>query len=141
MKNNRLVLGEIGFTHEITTYKEEKSDSYLYYPNEYFDECPKIDLSFDVWSLGCVFYEICIGKPAFTKKEEIIENQLPPLNHKMFDHGITVMIQEMLKFKSKYRPLSRYLLKFLVSFSITFFKIICLRIYYSLKIYLKDESK
>ena len=116
MKNNRLILGEIGFIQEITNYKQENSKDLacLYYPKEYFDERPVINAGFDIWSLGCVFYEICTGNAAFIGKEEIIENRLPPLHHKVFEHSLIVMIQEMLEFNSQDRPPTKLILKFFV---------------------------
>ena len=44
----RLILGEIGFTHEILGYKSEGIND-LYYPMEYFEDFNQIDLSFDIW--------------------------------------------------------------------------------------------
>ena len=73
-------------------------------------------MSFDIWSLGCVFFEIFTGIQAFTNKEEIIENKIPPLNYSMFHNdNMIIIIQEMLQLKRQDRPLSRLIFKFLVS--------------------------
>jgi hypothetical protein len=70
-------LGEIGFKHEIDLFRNESrhSNNILYYPNEYFNELngdiDKIALSFDIWSLGVVFWEILTQKKLFTNQSEI----------------------------------------------------------------------
>ena len=67
-------MGEIGFKHEIDLFRDvfENSDNILYYPNEYFNEdIDKISLSFDIWSLGVVFWEILTQKKLFTNQSEI----------------------------------------------------------------------
>jgi len=58
----RVILGEIGFKHEIDLFRKnsKNAENILYYPNEYFNEnIDKISLSFDIWSLGVVFWSIC----------------------------------------------------------------------------------
>ena len=108
-------MGEIGFSHELTNYKEETDERYLYYPIEYYDEKPVIDDCFDIWSLGCVFHEICTGDKVFNDKLQIIENKLPTLSHSKFDHSLMTIIEEMLQMDRKDRPNSKFILKFLVS--------------------------
>ena len=115
-------MGEIGFIHEITNYINETDDSSLYYPNEYFDVKPVIDESFDVWSLGCVFYEIYTGDKAFTNEQDIKENKLPPFNYSKLDHCLMILIEEMLQIERKHRPKSKFILKFLVSFNVLWLK-------------------
>ncbi len=72
-----MILGEIGFKHEIDLFRDdfENSDNILYYPNEYFNELngdiDKIALSFDIWSLGVVFWEILTQKKLFTNQRDI----------------------------------------------------------------------
>ena len=72
-----MILGEIGFKHEIDLFRDDFENSYniLYYPNEYFNELngdiDKISLSFDIWSLGVVFWEILTQKKLFTNQSEI----------------------------------------------------------------------
>ena len=76
MKNEkRVILGEIGFKHEIDLFRNDPDnyENILYYPNEYFNEdIDKISLSFDIWSLGVVFWEILNQKKLFTDKSQII---------------------------------------------------------------------
>ena len=78
-------MGEIGFKHEIDLFRDdfENSNNILYYPNEYFNELngdiDKIALSFDIWSLGVVFWEICAQKTLFTNPSEI-KDQNPIAN-------------------------------------------------------------
>jgi hypothetical protein len=73
----RVILGEIGFKHEIDLFRNdfENSDNILYYPNEYFNELngdiDKISLSFDIWSLGVVFWEIFTEEKLFKNPNEI----------------------------------------------------------------------
>jgi serine/threonine protein kinase len=76
-----LVLGEIGFSNQILYYKQaEDINNELYYPNEYFkNEITSFELSFDIWSLGCVFYLIYQNKKPFNSKEEIMK-EIDPLN-------------------------------------------------------------
>ena len=67
-------MGEIGFKHEIDLFRNdfENSNNILYYPNEYFNEdIDKISLSFDIWSLGVVFWEIFTEEKLFTNLSEI----------------------------------------------------------------------
>ena len=79
MKNEkRVILGEIGFKHEVDLFRNDP-DNYgniLYYPNEYFnqEDFEKISLSFDIWSLGVVFWEILNQKKLFTDRSQIDEN-------------------------------------------------------------------
>ena len=75
-------MGEIGFKHEIDLFRNdfENSNNILYYPNEYFNEdIDKISLSFDIWSLGVVFWEIFAQKKLFTNPSEI-KDQNPIAN-------------------------------------------------------------
>jgi hypothetical protein len=71
---NRVILGEIGFKHEIDLFRKDPkySKNILYYPNEYFNEdIDNISLSFDIWSLGVVYWEILTQKKLFTKQSDI----------------------------------------------------------------------
>ena len=76
MKNEkRVILGEIGFKHEIDLFRNElDNENILYYPNEYFNEedLEKISLSFDIWSLGVVFWEILTREKLFTDRSQIL---------------------------------------------------------------------
>ena len=76
LKNEkRVILGEIGFKHEVDLFRNElDNENILYYPNEYFNEedFDKISLSFDIWSLGVVFWEILNQKKLFTDRSQII---------------------------------------------------------------------
>ena len=86
----RVILGEIGFKHEIDLFRNDDlkdSQNILYYPPEYFNELKedieKISLSFDIWSLGVVFWEILTQKKLFTNQSDIqdesfIQNIKPP---------------------------------------------------------------
>ena len=67
-------MGEIGFKHEIDLFRNDSrhSGNILYYPNEYFNEnIDKIALSFDIWSLGVVFWEILTQEKLFKNQSEI----------------------------------------------------------------------
>ena len=79
MKNEkRVILGEIGFKHEIDLFRNElDNENILYYPNEYFNEedFDKISLSFDIWSLGVVFWEILNQKKLFSDPNQIIDEK------------------------------------------------------------------
>ena len=51
---NRVLLGEIGFTYELRSYKENETahqEITLYYPCEYFNDFENIDQSFDIWCI------------------------------------------------------------------------------------------
>jgi hypothetical protein len=70
----RVILGEIGFKHEIDLFRNDLrySENILYYPNEYFNEnIDNISLSFDIWSLGVVFWEILTQRKLFIEQREI----------------------------------------------------------------------
>ena len=77
LKNEkRVILGEIGFKHEVDLFRNElDNENILYYPNEYFNEedFDKISLSFDIWSLGVVFWEILNQKKLFTYPSQILD--------------------------------------------------------------------
>jgi len=77
LKNEkRVILGEIGFKHEIDLFRNElDNENILYYPNEYFNEkdFEKISLSFDIWSLGVVFWEILNQKKLFKSHIELVD--------------------------------------------------------------------
>ena len=71
----RVILGEIGFKHEVDLFRNdiENYKNALYYPNEYFNEdIENISLSFDIWSLGVVFWEILTKKKLFQSHKDII---------------------------------------------------------------------
>ncbi len=95
MKNEeRLILGEIGFKHEVDLFRNDPDnyENILYYPNEYFNEekFDKIFLSFDIWSLGVVFWEIFNQKKLFTDRSQILdENFIKKIN---FTHKIEELI-------------------------------------------------
>ena len=77
MKNEkRVILGEIGFKHEVDLFRNDPDnyENILYYPNEYFNEdIGKITLSFDIWSLGVVFWEILNQNKLFTHPSQILD--------------------------------------------------------------------
>jgi hypothetical protein len=80
LKNEkRVILGEIGFKHEIDLFRNDPDnyENILYYPNEYFNEkdFDKISLSFDIWSLGVVFWEILNQKKLFSDPNQIIDEK------------------------------------------------------------------
>ena len=92
----RVILGEIGFKHEIDLFRDdfENSNNILYYPNEYFNEdIDKISLSFDIWSLGVVFWEILTQKKLFTNQSEI-NDQNPIAN--IESPGICTGLEELI---------------------------------------------
>lgn len=65
----------MGFKHEIDLFRQdaENYQNILYYPNDYFKESvDNITLSFDIWSLGVVFWEILTQKKLFERENEII---------------------------------------------------------------------
>ncbi len=71
---NQIRLGEIGFKHEIDLFrKDDNNAGILYYPNEYFNELEEdieqISSSFDIWSLGVVFWEILTKQKLFTNQK------------------------------------------------------------------------
>ena len=78
MKNEkRVILGEIGFRHEVDLFRNDPENykNILYYPNEYFngEDFDKISLSFDIWSLGVVFWEILNQKKVFKSHIELVD--------------------------------------------------------------------
>ena len=73
-----MILGEIGFKHEIDLFRNdsENAKNIRYYPNEYFNESKwktndGILLSFDIWCLGVVFWEILSQDKLFTNLSDI----------------------------------------------------------------------
>lgn len=81
MKNDRLIIGKIGLTNEILYYKEDNNnENELFYPYEYFYEPnEKIvnDLSYDIWSLGCVIYLILNNSNPFNNIDDIKNKNIP----------------------------------------------------------------
>ena len=74
----RVIIGEIGFKHEIDLFgKDVDNENILYYPNEYFnkEDIGKISLSFDIWSLGVVFWEILNQKKLFKSHKDIVDKE------------------------------------------------------------------
>jgi hypothetical protein len=73
-----VILGEIGFKHEIDLFRNDSDNAknICYYPNEYFNESKwktndGILLSFDIWCLGVVFWEILTQDKLFTNQSDI----------------------------------------------------------------------
>ena len=68
-KQNHLVLGTIGFTHDVFSNTADH-DTTIYYPLEYYTKHETFK-SFDIWSLGVVFYEIISNCRLFANSGEI----------------------------------------------------------------------
>jgi hypothetical protein len=72
-----VILGEIGFKNEIDLFRYdfENAKNIRYYPNEYFNaskwNIENILLSFDIWCLGVVFWEILTQEKLFTNQSDI----------------------------------------------------------------------
>jgi hypothetical protein len=95
----RVILGEIGFKHEIDLFrKDEKNADILYYPNEYFNELKEdieqISSSFDIWSLGVVFWEILTQKKLFTNQSDIRDESFIQKN--ITSPGICAALEELI---------------------------------------------
>ena len=74
----------------------ENKENILYYPNEYFNEdIEKISMSFDIWCLGVVFWEI-LGQNKLIKSESQIldENFIKSVDSPNFCEDIEKFIKE-----------------------------------------------
>ena len=78
VKNNRLVLGEVGLSAQIIDFNEDNEQNLLYYPLEYFEEnFNEFKINFDIWSLGCVLFEILNDSKLFKDKNQVKNKNLP----------------------------------------------------------------
>lgn len=72
----------------------------------------EISLSFDIWSLGCVFYEIINFEKAFKSIEILKRYELPILNETI---PLASIIKQMFQYNPEHRPSSRFILKTLLN--------------------------
>lgn len=108
VRNGRLILGQLGFTCEVL----EETNNLDYYPYEYHVN-KEIDLSTDIFSLGCLFYEIITNKKAFNSVDEIIERKSVNRIVGSGSTNLDEMIYKMLDHDKTKRPKIRKILKFL----------------------------
>ena len=103
-EDNILKITDFGISKAIPTEKSINATrwTHSYAPPEYF-EGRKFLLEPDIWALGCVFYELCTNKLAYsgwydanqTLNTELLKNYSPKILH---------LICDMLKRDIKQRP-------------------------------------
>jgi serine/threonine protein kinase len=71
----------------------------------------------DVWSLGCVMYELCTLRHAFSAESllgllyQIVQGTFPPIPEQLYDGGLRHLVYAMLSKQSSVRPFASDLLR------------------------------
>jgi len=72
-KTNEIKIGDFGLSRKLESepnYMYTNSGTFPYKPPEVLMGYTRYRTEFDIWSLGCTFAEMCIGKPLFEGKNE-----------------------------------------------------------------------
>ena len=64
----------------------------------------------DIWALGCVLYELCMLKPAFTSKDDVKIAKYEPVSLK-YSKSLRMIIFELLSTEENDRPAAADILK------------------------------
>ena len=71
----------------------------------------------DVWSLGCVMYELCTLRHAFSAESllgllyQIVQGTFPPIPEQLYDEGLRNLVYAMLSKQISVRPFASDLLR------------------------------
>ncbi|XP_030635280.1 uncharacterized protein LOC115816466 [Chanos chanos] len=116
-------LGEFGELHEKASEAGSTNAGALSYISPEILEGKTYDEKSDIWALGCVLYELCMLKCAFSAAStvklipKILNGSYPPLPHHI-SHNLQQLIEETLQTDPGKRPHAREILgkPFVLSF-------------------------
>lgn len=107
--NNIIKLGDFGLSKALgqTTFTHTYVGTPYYMSPELIQE-KSYDTKSDIWSLGCLIYELCAAKPPFAEAQThselsmLIRNgRIPPLP-KGYSHALSQVIKAMLNLNVSY---------------------------------------
>lgn len=106
-----LILGDLGIAREVKANEMASTviGTPLYMAPEVLEGEPYTFAS-DIWSLGCVLYEICTGEPPFTAKStpvllnKICGGHFTPLPRAKFSARLQDLVAAMLRVNASERP-------------------------------------
>lgn len=106
-----LVLGDFGIARELRADELAATviGTPLYMAPETLEGEP-YSFASDIWSLGCVLYEMCTGEPPFSAKtmpllvNKICGGSFTPLSRTKFSSRLQDLVAAMLQVKSSVRP-------------------------------------
>ncbi|CAL6105217.1 Kinase [Hexamita inflata] len=119
-KRQLIKLGDFGTSIELSTQPNQmvyaQVGSPYYISPEIIQECGYNDKA-DIWSLGCVLYELCTfnrvftGSSLYTVFQNINSQQHTPINNSRYSQNLSNIIDLMLSKNPQQRPSANELLK------------------------------
>lgn len=107
VRNADIKLGDFGFSRVLANnIAQSKLGTPLYMAPELFSNC-SYDYRADVWSLGCLIYELIEGVPMYNAssvKELITMQRSPPKFSEKFSQAEAEFLSYLVRYQTEYRP-------------------------------------
>ncbi|KAF4587127.1 NEK protein kinase [Ophiocordyceps camponoti-floridani] len=109
-EDNSVKLGDFGLSKMIKSH--DFASTYVgtpFYMSPEICAAEKYTLKSDIWSLGCIIYELCVREPPFNAKthfqlvQKIKEAKVPPLPD-VYSHELGQVIRDCLRLNPDRRP-------------------------------------